>query len=222
MLCCMAASIHTGPLKGPPFRTALATFLCSWIALDHALQNQLTTLTCHSIEWIACAGMLLALISVVYSALRAGSNTALFRFASAKADAADQPLLDEESGRSYVKVQRCVSLVLPMITPSLCDGLSYSLACMDSLILWLQGYAMSASVHVGVTREQLPIAKVQACKQLAATAAILCICCSNLTCAMSGCLGQVAAICSAHEGESFELCRTRALQRDWTGRPRRA
>ena len=48
--------------------------------------------------------MLLALVSVVYSALRAGSNTALFRFASGEADAADQPLLDDETGRNYVKV----------------------------------------------------------------------------------------------------------------------
>ena len=53
---------------------------------------------------LVCAGMLLALVSVVYSALRAGSNTALFRFTSDEADAADQPLLDDETGRNYVKV----------------------------------------------------------------------------------------------------------------------
>lgn len=56
--------------------------------------------------------MLLALVSVVYSALRAGSNTALFRFASGEADAADQPLLDDETGRNYVKVRA------PHIPPS--------------------------------------------------------------------------------------------------------
>ena len=55
-------------------------------------------------RWLACAGMLLALVSVVYSALRAGSNTALFRFTSDAADAVDQPLLDDETGRNYVKV----------------------------------------------------------------------------------------------------------------------
>ena len=49
--------------------------------------------------------MLLALVSVVYSALRAGSNTALFRFTSDEAVAADQPLLDDETGRNYVKVK---------------------------------------------------------------------------------------------------------------------
>jgi len=54
---------------------------------------------------LVCAGMLLALVSVVYSALRAGSNTALFRFTSDEAVAADQPLLDDETGRNYVKVK---------------------------------------------------------------------------------------------------------------------
>ena len=53
----------------------------------------------------ACAGMLLALVSVVYSALRAGSNTALFRFTSADGAAAEQPLLDDDTGRNYVKVR---------------------------------------------------------------------------------------------------------------------
>ena len=67
-------------------------------------------------RYLACAGMLLALISVVYSALRAGSNTALFRFASAEADAADQPLLDDETGRNYVKVQ----LYMPLLPVSAC------------------------------------------------------------------------------------------------------
>lgn len=54
------------------------------------------------------AGMALALISVVYSALRAGSNTALFRFSSYDygdaAGPAGKPLLDDDLGRAYVKV----------------------------------------------------------------------------------------------------------------------
>ena len=55
-------------------------------------------------------GMALALISVVYSALRAGSNTALFRLGAPGDDdeegnAAGQPLLDDEGGRAYVKVR---------------------------------------------------------------------------------------------------------------------
>ena len=70
-------------------------------------------------RFLACAGMLLALISVVYSALRAGSNTALFRFASAEADAADQPLLDDETGRNYVKVQPHTPLLLSVNIPLL-------------------------------------------------------------------------------------------------------
>jgi hypothetical protein len=53
--------------------------------------------------------MALALISVVYSALRAGSNTALLRFSSydyGDSDPAGKPLLldDDDGGRAYVKV----------------------------------------------------------------------------------------------------------------------
>ena len=51
--------------------------------------------------------MLLALVSVVYSALRAGSNTALFCFTSDDGAAAEQPLLDDDTGRNYVKVPSC-------------------------------------------------------------------------------------------------------------------
>lgn len=59
--------------------------------------------------------MLLALVSVVYSALRAGSNTALFRFSSDDGDAADQPLLDDDTGRNYVKVCLYSSTISPSV-----------------------------------------------------------------------------------------------------------
>ena len=53
-------------------------------------------------------GMALALLAVVWSALRAGSNTALFRLGlddAAPADGAAQPLVDDEEGRAFVQAR---------------------------------------------------------------------------------------------------------------------
>lgn len=53
-------------------------------------------------------GMALALLAVVWSALRAGSNTALFRLGLDDADAvagAAQPLVDDEEGRAFVQAR---------------------------------------------------------------------------------------------------------------------
>jgi hypothetical protein len=75
--------------------------------------------------------MLLALISVVYSALRAGSNTALFRFTADAAEPADQPLLDDDHGRDYVKVRATlhVSVRVVMSVLSACRMCLLGEAC---------------------------------------------------------------------------------------------
>lgn len=57
------------------------------------------------------AGMALALLAVVWSALRAGSNTALFRLGLEEqgeaAGGAAQPLVgDDEEGRAFVQARR--------------------------------------------------------------------------------------------------------------------
>ena len=83
---------------------------------------------------LTCAGMLLALVSVVYSALRAGSNTALFRFASGEADAADQPLLDDETGRNYIKVWRCMPVLLYEPCPNTEEAGMLCLTCGSNLV----------------------------------------------------------------------------------------
>ncbi|CAL5225424.1 g8239 [Coccomyxa viridis] len=96
--------------NGSLFPSAIFTLYCTYLCYS-ALVSEPHNYICNGLgqrinaasATTLATGMLLALISVVYSALRAGSNTALFRFASAEADAADQPLLDEETGRSYVK-----------------------------------------------------------------------------------------------------------------------
>ena len=57
-------------------------------------------------------GMALALLAVVWSALRAGSNTALFRLGLDDADAAAgaaQPLVDDEEGRAFVQARALLS-----------------------------------------------------------------------------------------------------------------
>ncbi len=61
-------------------------------------------------------GMALALLSVVWSALRAGSNTALFRLGLGDADAgadggdAARPLVDDEEGRAFVQARTSLRL----------------------------------------------------------------------------------------------------------------
>ena len=63
------------------------------------------------------AGMALALLAVVWSALRAGSNTALFRLgledAGEAGGGAAQPLVgDDEEGRAFVQA-RCSARARP-------------------------------------------------------------------------------------------------------------
>ena len=58
------------------------------------------------------AGMALALLAVVWSALRAGSNTALFRLGledqGDSGGGAAQPLVgDDEEGRAFVQARCC-------------------------------------------------------------------------------------------------------------------
>lgn len=106
---CVALQAKNGSLFPSAIFTLYCTYLC-YSALvsephDYPCNGLGQRLNAASATTLA-TGMLLALVSVVYSALRAGSNTALFRFTVDEEDgSADQPLLDDDRGRDYVKVK---------------------------------------------------------------------------------------------------------------------
>lgn len=125
---CMVMAAVDWLMTGSVVRGAPATYIGACLHIFPYVRNGCPLCAAPTGEYLACAGMLLALISVVYSALRAGSNTALFRFASAEADAADQPLLDDETGRNYVKVQHH----MPLLPVSACPTLRKSDAGPDA------------------------------------------------------------------------------------------
>lgn len=102
----MLPQARNGSLFPAAIFTLYCTYLCysALVAEPHAYEcNSLGhRLNAASASTLAL-GMGLALLSVVYSALRAGSNTALFNLGvslgladEADADGGDQPLLDQE------------------------------------------------------------------------------------------------------------------------------
>lgn len=99
--------------NGSLFPSAIFTLYCTYLCYS-ALVSEPHDYQCNGLgqrlnaasATTLATGMLLTLVSVVYSALRAGSNTALFRLTSFEdAGPADQPLLDDDKGRAYVTVR---------------------------------------------------------------------------------------------------------------------
>ncbi len=78
-------------------------------------------MTAVTLAHVLAPGMALALLSVVWSALRAGSNTALFRLGLGDADAgadggdAARPLVDDEEGRAFVQARTSLCLSALMV-----------------------------------------------------------------------------------------------------------
>lgn len=98
--------------NGSLFPSAIFTLYCTYLCYS-ALVSEPHTYQCNGLgqrlnaasTTTLATGMLLTLVSVVYSALRAGSNTALFRLTSYQdAGPVEQPLLDDDKGRAYVSV----------------------------------------------------------------------------------------------------------------------
>lgn len=97
--------------NGSLFPSAIFTLYCTYLCYS-ALVSEPHQYQCNGLgqrlnaasATTLATGMLLTLVSVVYSALRAGSNTALFRLNSEEAGPVEQPLLDDDKGRAYVTV----------------------------------------------------------------------------------------------------------------------
>ncbi|EIE26774.1 TMS membrane protein/tumor differentially hypothetical protein [Coccomyxa subellipsoidea C-169] len=96
--------------NGSLFPSAIFTFYCTYLCYS-ALVSEPHDYQCNGLgqrlnaasATTLATGMLLTLVSVVYSALRAGSNTALFRLNSEEdSDPVEQPLLDDDKGRAYI------------------------------------------------------------------------------------------------------------------------
>ncbi|KAK9835016.1 hypothetical protein WJX81_004736 [Elliptochloris bilobata] len=111
-----AVSMSPYARNGSLFPAAVVSLYCSYLAYsalvsephDYACNGVGRKLTAASASTLV-AGMALALLAVVWSALRAGSNTALFRLGLDEAGAvggaggASQPLVDDEEGRAFVQ-----------------------------------------------------------------------------------------------------------------------
>ncbi|KAK9823454.1 hypothetical protein WJX72_002870 [[Myrmecia] bisecta] len=102
-------SLHPSAQNGSLFPSAVITLYCTYLCYS-ALQSEPHNYPCNGVghKYTAAsattlaAGMLLTLLSVVYSALRAGSNTQTFMTSGySEPDAApEQPLLEAEEGTS--------------------------------------------------------------------------------------------------------------------------
>jgi serine incorporator 1/3 len=90
--------------NGSLFPSAVLTLYCTYLcysALTSEPHNDPCNGLGHKLNAASAStlaiGMGLTLLAVVYSALRAGSNTELFGFGSEDGDASEQPLMEEGS-----------------------------------------------------------------------------------------------------------------------------
>ena len=161
----MRAQATNGSLFPAAILTLYSTYL-AYSALvsephDYACNGLGQRLNAASATTLA-TGMALALVSVVYSALRAGSNTALFRLGAPRDDdvaavgPAEQPLLDDDLGRAYVKVRgsaggqsrraRCHACLLVVCWERWARGVTYFV--LTVCVMWPPCVVMSSQADM--------------------------------------------------------------------------